>query len=136
MSGKSMLELDSDCLRTVVAASGFVQHLRQEEDIVAYVTRLRQTLDRVQAALDAFETKERGIPQAHMAAALVVELRNADAFGVDSSASVGWSESWGQPWTVLDALKHARARLAALGETDARIDAVLAGAAGVREGGK
>lgn len=38
--GKTMIELDSDCLREVVKASGFMEHAKPDEDIVAYVKRI------------------------------------------------------------------------------------------------
>lgn len=41
-------------------------------------------------------------------------------------APTEWYADWGKPWSVLDALRYARARLAQRGESDARIDAVLA----------
>lgn len=39
-TGKSMLQLDSECLKAVVAASGFAERSRSGEDIVAYIKRI------------------------------------------------------------------------------------------------
>ena len=71
-----------------------------------------------------------GVEQADGMRALVLKALGRTA-GVTEAQPARWLSGWGQSWTVLDALKHARMLLARRGETDARIDAVLAGTAGV-----
>jgi hypothetical protein len=48
-----------------------------EARVPATAGDLRAGEDVVHRVLDAFERKDRGVPQAHMAAALVAEIRNA-----------------------------------------------------------
>lgn len=94
--GKTMLELDSECLREVVNASGFTERAQDGEDIVAYVRRIAG----VRPSSDFAETKARIMTMPE------VDLRQ---FAIAQAIQLQFHEKYGNAMTNASAAFRAEA---------------------------